>query len=531
MNNAIVIAATLIHGNTDFVPAVLGHRQAVSLDIGIEARKRVPADASLVIRVREIFGGGEVRCTRPLSENITAGERKTLSLDISQKDLPLSPGCWLLLVDIESDGKSLAWPDVGCALVYAKAAGESALHARASYNLSLLEFAWDSDFSVHYTTYHASLPATGDPCDEANRERFRREFVTREDTSPELQHDGGLGLLYAAHVFHALGETDHAAFCDKALRRTAGVITDLMLDDKGRVWAIKSCKDGRKPAFAVLQQECFALKILCQIYFYFRFGPNPDQAYARSLLDVARAVFDFQVKEPLIPGCGMMGFTKPGHTDSWACTPEGCKVYDGRILSGLAWYCLAYRAEHGQYPPEDGTEPARLDRVLNCGEVFARQVLGDKGWYDAGCLLEEAGHIYCGNMNVLLGLLPTRRILRELGRDTHPVETGIREAFRFLTQTSSAITGEPMCRPLVSGMWAVCAICEICQEYLREFGDDKCVQLYEEQFVLRTSLLPVTCYHRSNTSGAALLHCDEYRALATKPALPWNAANTGGRTL
>ena len=200
-------------------------------------------------------------------------------------------------------------------------------------------------------------------------------------------------------------------------------------------------------------------------------------------------------------------------------------MYDGRILAGLAWFCLAHKALLGGYPANGA-----LAKVQRCGELFARHALAHNGWYDAGCLTEGECHVWCGNMNLLNGLLPLRRILVDPssgGRASHirpHIEAGVGRAFEFLTRTNGAITGGKPFVPTVTSQWAAGNMYEICDDYLSQVGENVSVRQLMGHLVLGAGSGIVNCFHRNNTSGAVMMHCDEYRALDPKPPLPWDRA-------
>lgn len=429
-------------------------------------------------------------------------------LDLSPTDLPLTPGCWHILVDVLVEGRGLRGGAQGSTCVYCRRAAESAELARGSYNVARAEFAYDRQHAIYYKTYNSDVPPTGDPFDDDSAAAFRKAFVTEEATWPELQHDGGLGFLLGAHVYHALGEGARARYCEKVLRRTVGVILERMHAGDGRLLSVLGVDAGRGPGRHSRQQDGFALKFLAQTFFHFRFGCGEDPAFARSVLAGARPMYDYQVREPLDPGCGA----------------SGCRVYDGRILAGIAWYCLAWHAEHGEWPSE-------AHKAIHCAVGFGRELLSHDDWYDAGCLVENECHIWCGNMNLLNGLLPVRRML-ELGAGSPYVrphiEFAVRRAFEFLTRTSGAVTGRPAFVPKLTSQWAAGNMFEICDEFLRQVGEDEGVRRLREHLVYHAGAGIVNCFHRNNTSGAVLMASPEYRALLPEPPLPWDLAGQGG---
>jgi hypothetical protein len=218
----------------------------------------------------------------------------------------------------------------------------------------------------------------------------------------------------------------------------------------------------------------------------------------------------YQLSKPLEPGCG-----------------GDCRVYDGRILAGIGWYLLAHKAEHGQY---FGTEAA--GRVMKFAAECCAELNTSRGWYDEGCFEEGGCHSWCGNMNLLNGLLPVRRMMKSLRARNHEeatelwprVEGGIRGAMRFLTITCDSVTDRPSFVPSRTFQWAAGNMYEICGEYRRQVEEDDGVRRLMDHLVLGAGAKIVSCFHRNNASGAMLMHCPEYRGLREKPPLPWDAA-------
>jgi hypothetical protein len=197
-------------------------------------------------------------------------------------------------------------------------------------------------------------------------------------------------------------------------------------------------------------------------------------------------------------------------------------VYDGRILAGMAWYCLAVRAATGGYP-----EGGAARRVARFAELLGRQCLAHHGWYDAGCLKEGECHTWCGNMNLLNGLLPVRRMLLDVGegwaQNLFPhVDAAVEAAFQFLGRTSGAVTGRSPFVPSRTSKWAAGNMLEICDEYLRQVREDPGVRQLWKHVVHNAGSGIIECFHRNDTTGAIMMSCPEYRALGPAPPLPWD---------
>jgi hypothetical protein len=211
---------------------------------------------------------------------------------------------------------------------------------------------------------------------------------------------------------------------------------------------------------------------------------------------------------------------------------SSCRCFDGRILSGIAWYCQAHYAEHRSFPAE-------LEAVLSSALAMVQELIGRQGWYDAGCLCEGDCHIWYGNMNLISGLLAVWQILQQMSQSklpteqtraaelASPIENGVKAAFRFLTQTNGAITGQPAFLPTQIAQWAAGTMYEICREYVRSFGPDAGVDLLQEHINLRAGTYVAQSFYRNNASAAALLGCPEFEKIAHKTIFPWDVLKDG----
>ncbi|MFP4026502.1 MAG: hypothetical protein ACLFWL_01775 [Candidatus Brocadiia bacterium] len=509
------IQSELIHSHTDFVPSILTEHTPLCMAVKMTWNTDLPENAEFVLTAHEIFSettkalySNNIDELDHLMDQFRENGPGSYQLLLPQKTLKLEPGCWHLMVDVMVEKQSLAQNEVGSAVVYVRFPGESPEHARASYNLARAEFAFDRQYGIYYKCYRDALPPSIDPFSDEAAAKFRREFVTEEKTWPELQHDGGLGFLFAAHVYHTLGEPERATYCEETLHRIIHTIQNVMWVGDGRLAAVSDVENERSPLGHSRQQDALALKFLAQMYFYFRFGPGDNKDYAREILHTAGEMFRYQLDLPLEPGCAGQ-----------------CRVYDGRILAGMTWYCLAHKAEHGLF-----FSPDAQGKLLSTAAEFAGEVISNEGWYDSGCLVEGKCHIWCGNLNIINGLLPALTMARSLCEQSHDLaeqvlpqlETGLRSAFTFLTRTNGAVTGQTAFVPTRTSQWAAGNMYEICDHYLNLVEDDEGVRQLRDRLLLGAGAQIVSCFHRNNTSGALMLHCPEFQALKSKTPLPWD---------
>lgn len=537
MTQKVTIAAKLVWPGEEYVPALLVGRSMVTLDLTITAKIDIPADADIMVRAREIFSQSTFEYRRPFGTAIAAGNTKTVTADFTPQELKLKPGCWVLVIDLLKKGKSLCGVDVGCAVAYIMHEGESRLHARGSYNYALEEFIWDPDYSVVYGGWKEELPATGDPYDPANAERMFKEFIVDGPVYIEHWHDGVQAPAVAAQVFGALGEKDRWKHCDKMARRAVTSIRDFVQTENGKMYGYASKADGRKRSCHLIAHDTMLMRGLCQSYFYFKFGEGNDPEFAHEIIEILRKNYDALKHAPLVWG--------------WGWNQADCKVYDGRVLAGFAWYCLAYKAEFGEYPGQNVEIPGDVgnvgvDKVFQIAQKYAAQVMANDGWFDAGCFVEVDSHVFAGNMNLLMGLIPTLRMVRPLKSDnpdepaayvsgqaafiSPAIEQATRKAFEFITVTGGKISGvgmPPTFTLLSCGSgyrWAAIYIYQICDDYLKYIGSNRAMP-WDEIGALREAVAELmtgrtTALCERSASAVALLHCPEFRKL--KKTMPWD---------
>ena len=171
----------------------------------------------------------------------------------------------------------------------------------------------------------------------------------------------------------------------------------------------------------------------------------------------------------------------------------GCKVYDGRILAGLAYYCLTERAATGQFNDD------HVRTTLDFAQRAAEHLLAHKGWYDNDCTHEDRCHVGFGNQNILCGLLPSRRIALSRGEEelAERLGEGIMIGLDFLARHSQ---------------WANGNMREILDEIQDQFGESETLTWYYADLWKPTHGFWVAVFHRCNVLATALLDCEEYKS-------------------
>ncbi len=411
---------------------------------------------------------------------------------LSPGDVSLAPASYYVRVDAIRNGESLCGPNTGSCELYVCREGESVRHALGSFFISRVAYGWDPKREIYYPQT-PRLPATGDPIHPESLKPF---WSGEWKLVPELQHDGGLAFLYGAQVFRKTGEMDRARFCDTVLKRTLEAALKYLLGEDGKIYAVCWEDDNiTKLPYYVQEEEGWLLKLFSQSYLHFR-DVVGDRAYADSL---------FQRLQPLIKQTFQQTSQQP---DPLGYGGWGCKVYDGRILAGLAYYCLTERAATGQFNDD------HVRTTLDFAQRAAEHLLAHKGWYDNDCTVEGGCHIGFGNQNILCGLLPSRRIALSRGEEelAERLGEGIMIGLDFLARTNGAITGCVQWIPSRHSQWSNGNMREILDEIQDQFGESETLTWYYADLWKPTHGFWVAVFHRCNVLATALLDCEEYKS-------------------
>ena len=460
--------------------------------VKVEAKDALAEGDALRFSFRNLFNDEITSCERRLSiEQIKSGEAR---VQLTPDDVTLAPASYHVRVDIIRDGESLSGPLPGSCELYVCREGESANHVLGSYFISRAAFAWHPERKL-YNRSIPKLPPAIDPFDPDAQDMFWKKVGDNWELHPELQHDGAVAFLHGAEVFRKTGEMDRAQFCETVLKRTIETVIREMLAQDGKLHAIKWQGDTRKEIYHIRQQDCFVLKLMSQAYLYFR-DVAGDKEYAESILARIQPMVKYNFSEPNPLGCG-----------------GGCKVYDGRILAGLAYYCLTEKEASGEFNEE------HVKTTLDFAERAARHCLAARGWYDENCYVEGKCHIGFGTQNILCGLLPSRRIALATGNEklAQYLADAIMAGFDFLARTNGYITGYIQWIPSRHSQWANGNTHEILDE-IRDQNlansetRKKMLDWYFAKMWQPTHGFWVLAFHRCDILATPLLECEEYKA-------------------
>lgn len=418
------------------------------------------------VRLRELFSSKEVTVVVPLAGPVPSGETRVLPAELSSDELPLNPGAWLVIADLVREGKSLCGGRVGAAEVYVRRPDESRAHALASFQVAHAGFNHDRLFGGHFVGMKALIPSTYDPLADETWPQWLKLYSGDTGKFLELLHDGGFGILHCAKVFRALGEVDRAEFAERIVTDDVLFILEKMVQEDGKVHCCHDELEQKWPELKaghstntadILQNDGFVLKLACQLYFHCKDLPGGD-ALAERIMKRA-AILARHVCDPKWLPC------------------QGCSVYDGRTISGQAWWVLAAEDYTGVVPlPEAETV------VRNCIAASTQAIISH-GWYDRGCLVEGGCHVGYGAQNIINALQPGFRVAELINRsgDAGHMALALRSLYTFLVETNAVITGQPLWRPTRHSSWSNGHMYVLCSEYLRDFEENPRIRTYRDQ--------------------------------------------------
>jgi hypothetical protein len=488
-------------------------------DVTIEAGVALHRTDEIVLTFRDLFDLSEepplaasvVRF--PLGRAVASGDRAVVPLTLSDAQASLRASAYHVRADLERGTRRLTGPACGSAEVYLATTNESSAHVIGSYLCARSEFSWNRRDRMYFLQQATPLPASWDPLSAEHVVEYAQALGKSTHMAGELVHDGAMGLLHAARVFRALGETDRMQFCERALRRNIeDVVFGKMLDAEGAVHDLKDIAAGHAQVPQRYDSyQGHIMKFLAQAAFYFR-DEAVDVDYARSIHERMKPMGAWLFRRPLLPGA------------AYDHEPTGCKVYDGRLLQGGCEWLNLHHAVVGNCPPD------ALGNAMVFAIAAGKHALAHQGWYDADCYTEGTCHVICGNMNILGGLLAARRLaLRHSvvycgGRFFAPdqqsllcqLDPCILSLLEFVTCRQTQVTGLKM--QVSPGLWGIGHFYEILEEAMALYPQNVHIpgwmRLLEERVRRMEMVNEIGGFHRLNALVPVLRACPEY--LATK---------------
>ncbi len=198
---------------------VLPDRFALPFRLQIECQQgQVEATDILQFRFQELFSGQKYTVSKQIGLPIASDQKAGVSVTLTESDVNLIPGAYHIVVDLLGDGRSQCAGRVGSTILYVKKAGESPQHIIGSMGLALCRFTRNRVNGGYFHVNNASIPPTYDPFAPETYREFLAAFEADRHASPETHTDGGLGYLYMAKAFRAMGEPQRAIYAEDELK-------------------------------------------------------------------------------------------------------------------------------------------------------------------------------------------------------------------------------------------------------------------------------------------------------------------------
>ncbi len=179
---------------------------------------QVEATDILQFRFRELFSSQKYTVRKPIGLPVASEQKAGVSVTLTENDVSLIPGAYHIVVDLLGDGQSQCGGRVGSTVLYVKKPGESPQHIIGSMGLALCRFTRNRINGGYFHVNNASIPPTYDPFAPETYGEFLSAFEARRHVGPETHTDGGLGYLYMAKAFRAMGETQRAIYAEEELK-------------------------------------------------------------------------------------------------------------------------------------------------------------------------------------------------------------------------------------------------------------------------------------------------------------------------
>jgi hypothetical protein len=487
------LRAHIVKHSSDYVPSMQALRSPLCVDLYVEDKSGgLPDSTYISISALELF----TNTSRNLEEELTylpEDGQEPLRLLIPAEILPMGAGCWHIVFDIISDGKSLLNTDVGAAVTYLREPGESLYYTRAGFNLARAELAYDRPHENYWQSYPARFPATGDPFNEEHLNAHPQKFDFGTEATPEDLARGGKGFLQAACVYAVLDDDNRLMYCEEVIDRIVNKLSDkLPLPNKGQSGSKETVKK------ADVENRSVALKFLSQLYFYYDNGPGDDRKKAKHIIAIAKGIFkeQLQLLDASVLLCSQNTLSRLTSLDS------------------LLWYCLAHKSEHGQfYNPDVGNkiidETRKMADKIKQPFTKRREECPALQWEEQFTLLDTLTTAYrmAKEQESHGGNDIAKTLAEAVMENIERMESGVSKTLLFISDAPRKLSGD---------------LYELLSERFPPFVPQKTLTMYARVIVQSMPNSPMTRFADLNACGAMLQGCREYRGLKDRPHLPWN---------
>jgi hypothetical protein len=403
-----------------------------------------PSD-SLHVRFHEVFTGEATQRELPLAQAAPPGTVTRLSTELPLGDL--APGYYLVVADVQRDGKSLLGGRVGSDDLYIRKPDETMTYTVLSIRTGMVMWIRDQLYGDIIGWADAALPHCYDPLDEATYADFIRAYHATTWKHTEGNEAGDTGLALAAEAFRKSGDMTRCKFVEWLLDDSVDHMIGHMRSPSGaaRTTTNEIANGGYQVDWGTngytydSNQIGEWMRAITYAIIYYHQVPG-RQERARELSAAVRKAADYLVAHATQDSDGLprvirhlaLNEKPDGSVEQVTYHQEGrqCDVYLGRALSGLSYYAYAMQLL-GEKVPDDWWP------VLDNTVEWSARKMKPNGWFDWQCedVVEGGCHTFLGNIYIGEGLFGCYLADKMAGRDEAAAKAAeaTTKAYRYVT--------------------------------------------------------------------------------------------------
>ena len=411
------------------------------------------ADDDLRIKFHEVFTGKETFKAAKLGQDAPAGQvtRITTELDVSD----LEPGYYLVVADVQRNGKSLLGGRVGSDDLYIRRPDETMTYTVLSIRTGMVMWLRDQLYGDIIGWAKAALPHVYDPLDKSTYEDFMRAYAGSTWKHTEGNEAGDAGLALAAEAFRKSGMSQtglsgpqvRCKFTEWLLEDSITHMIEHMQAASGGVRTTTNelagggyATDWAAGGFTYDSNQIgeWMRAITYAIIYYSQIPEKRERA--KELSAAVRKSADYLIAHALQESNGIpkvmrhlrLNEKADGSVEQITYHQEGrqCDVYLGRALSGLSYYAYAMQLL-GEEVPDSWWEA--MDNTVK----WTMWKMKPNGWFDWQCGDEVEGgcHTFLGNIYIGEGLFGIYLASKLAGREegARAAAEATKKAYRYVT--------------------------------------------------------------------------------------------------
>lgn len=382
---------------------------------------RLTGSERLRMTFRELFSGWRLSVDKPLPASRMSEGTREVRFSVDVGSVRLRPGYYSVIAGVVREGNSLCNGRVGSADLYVAASGETEFFSLGCQEIGAAKFRVDRKFGGLMRILRNRLPPTYDPLSDKTYHEFLRAYAVDTCKFQEIIHDGLTGLIPAMRALDSAGYSDRAQYTEEIVENTLRFLVEQMQDPE--TGAVSTAFDdlltfwpdlppgqfGNILSVNSAQVGEFAISVSLG-YLYFR-NKRGRKSFATYLAHSARKAADFLIKCSTDEWHGFGTILRDFQMPRWADhlktrrlrdkSQTPCVVYEGRVLSGVAWPAVVSLLE-GQPLPEQYWKVMRNDVRWSVWMMSQADGLFD---HYCGDTREGGCHTFLGNEYLAEGLI------------------------------------------------------------------------------------------------------------------------------